>query len=89
MSSFAIVQCEGGALSEADAIYFRLVVLHCKQDKVHAFSTVLFKLLGGLSPPRSLNKTSRNKCTSFITYTLVRHSTQAPKTPYRFRNLNT
>ena len=67
MSSFAIVQCEDGALSEADAIYLCLVGPYYKQDKVYAFSTVFFKLLGGLRPPRSLNKTSRIQCTLSIT----------------------
>ena len=38
-----------------------------KQNKVHAFSTVLFKLFGGLRPPRSLNKTVSKQCTLSIT----------------------
>ena len=65
MSGFAIVQFEGGASTGADAIYFWLVGPYYKQDKVHAFSTVLFKLRGG--PPRSLNKTSRTQYTLSIT----------------------
>ena len=67
MSIFAIVLCEGEASSECDAIYFWLVGPYYKQDKIHAFSTVLFKLVSGLRPTRSLNKMSRNQCTLSIT----------------------
>ena len=51
---------------------FTLVGPYYKQDKVHAFSTVLFEMLGGLRPPRSLNKTSRNQYTLSITFGIYR-----------------
>ena len=58
------------------------VDVYYKQNKVYAFSTVLFKLLGGLRPPHSLNKTSLNQCTLSITENSEKLNTNTELPPY-------